>query len=214
MSLCPKRVLKLGTKMRKMKFTQANVNAYKAPAGETDHIVHDEGLPGFSLRVRPGVARSTSSGTGSGPNRGNSRFGTADKVSLKKSAKRKARGIFEHCRARFTRPRKGPRLSATVRQHNFVASPVPHIHDDKGRAASYVGWNEFCLETHWKPLHRFSLNDVDRSMVAAHLACYSTSGETSSDRCRSVLSKFYNWAIGEGLADNNPGAGHQQGSGR
>jgi hypothetical protein len=34
-----------------MKFTEANVKSFKAPAGKADHIEFDDTMPGFGLRV-------------------------------------------------------------------------------------------------------------------------------------------------------------------
>ena len=188
-----------------MKFTQANVNSYQAPAGEADHTVHDKSLPGFSLRVQAGGSKVYIVRYRLGPKQSKRSLGNTNKVTLE-AAKKAARKVFEQV-ANKVDPAK-ERAKAVASMSADIVSLLPRFlgyMTSKGRAASYVRWNEFCLETHWKPLHKFSLNDIDRSMVAAHLATLkSTSGETSSDRCRSVLSKFFNWAIGEGLADSNP----------
>lgn len=205
MPLCPKRVLKPETTMHSMKFTQANVNAYRAPANEPEHTVHDEGLPGFGLRVQAGGSKVYIVRYRLGSKQGRLSLGNADKVTLE-SAKRTARRIFEQVANKIDPAKE--RAKAVSNTSANIVSLLPRFLSfmtSKGRAASYVRWNEFCLETHWKPLHTFSLNDIDRSMVSEQLAALKTSsGETSSDRCRSVLSKFFNWAIGEGLADNNP----------
>jgi integrase len=205
MPLCPKRVLKLETTMNSMKFTQANVNAYKAPAGELDHIVHDESLPGFSLRVQAGGSKVYVVRYRLGAKQGRETLGRTDKITLD-AARKAARSIFEDVANKIDPAKK--RAQAVSNTSANIISLIPRFLSymtSKARAPSYVSWNDFCLRTHWKPLHRFSLNDIDRSMVASQLAVLkTTSGETSADRCRSVLSKFFNWAIGEGLADNNP----------
>jgi integrase len=191
--------------MKTMKFTQANVNAYKAPAGEADHTVNDEGLPGFGLRVQAGGSKVYIVRYRLGANQRRQSLGNASKVTLD-AAKKTARSIFEQVANKIDPAKE--RAKAISNTSANIPSLMPRFLSymtSKGRAASYVSWNQFCLETHWKPLHKLSLNDIDRSLVAQQLAVLkSTSGETSSDRCRSVLSKFYNWAIGEGLADNNP----------
>jgi integrase len=191
--------------MHKMKFTQANVNAYKAPANQPDHTIHDEGLPGFSLRVQAGGSKVYVVRYRLGAKQGRVSLGNADQVTLD-AAKKTARRLFEQVANKIDPATE--RAKAVSNTSANIVSLMPRFISymtSKGRAASYVSWNQFCLETHWKPLHRFALNDIDRSLVAQQLAALkSSSGETSSDRCRSVLSKFYNWAIGEGLADNNP----------
>jgi integrase len=61
------------------------------------------------------------------------------------------------------------------------------------------------LRTHWSPLHAVSIQSVTRAMVAARLAEIAEErGPYAANRARAVLSSFYGWAIGEGLADANP----------
>jgi integrase len=191
--------------MAKMKFTQANVHSYKPPAGVLDLMVHDEGLPGFGMRIQAGGSKVYTVRYRLGSKQGRLPLGRVDKVTLD-AAKREARRVFEQVANKIDPAKE--RAKAVSNTSANIPSLLPRFLSymaSKGRAASYVSWNEFCLTTHWKPLHRFSLNDIDRSMVAEQLAALkTTSGETSSDRCRSVLSKFYNWAIGEGLANANP----------
>ena len=40
-----------------MKFTQAAIERFKIPAGKSEHIEFDDGMPGFGLRVRAGDKR-------------------------------------------------------------------------------------------------------------------------------------------------------------
>ena len=77
-----------------MKFTQANVNAYRAPAGDADHTVHDETLPGFSLRIQAAGSKSYVVRYRLGTKQPRMVIGNADKVPLE-SAKKSARKIFE-----------------------------------------------------------------------------------------------------------------------
>jgi integrase len=64
------------------------------------------------------------------------------------------------------------------------------------------------LRVHWAPLHEVAVHSVTRSMVAARLAEIATgNGLYAANRARAALSAFYSWAIGEGLADENPVVG-------
>jgi integrase len=64
------------------------------------------------------------------------------------------------------------------------------------------------LHEHWKSLHALPLANITRADVAAALtAMTSARGPVAANRARSTLSKFFRWAIGEGLCDANPVVG-------
>src|SRR5262249_46713257 len=58
---------------------------------------------------------------------------------------------------------------------------------------------------HWRPLHRLALASISRATVAAQLRIIAKEhGPVAADRARAALSKFFSWAMGEGLAQANP----------
>src|SRR5664280_2494159 len=123
--------------MKKMKFTQANVNAYKPPAGEADHTVHDEGLPGFGLRVQAGGSKVYVVRYRLGDKQGRVSLGNADKVTLE-AAKKAARRLFEQV-ANKVDPAK-ERAKAVLNTSADIMSLLPKFLSymtSKGRAASY-----------------------------------------------------------------------------
>ena len=64
------------------------------------------------------------------------------------------------------------------------------------------------LKKYFKSLHRFAAKDVNRAMVAKELSrLRAERGPIAADRSRAHLSKFFNWAIAEGLAEQNPTTG-------
>jgi integrase len=61
------------------------------------------------------------------------------------------------------------------------------------------------LRNHFAPLHKLSLDQIDRRKVAALLGEIETaSGSVSRNRARSQLSAFFSWCITEGLLEANP----------
>jgi integrase len=77
-----------------------------------------------------------------------------------------------------------------------------------GRSQSYLAENTRSLKRYFKPLHRFSPIDISRAMVAKELSkIRADRGPIAADRSRAHLSKFFNWAIAEGLAEGNPVSG-------
>jgi hypothetical protein len=68
--------------------------------------------------------------------------------------------------------------------------------------------NKRYLEEYFKSLHALPIHRIARRDVAAVLSKLATeSGKVAASRARSTLSALFNWAIGEGLADNNPVTG-------
>jgi integrase len=72
------------------------------------------------------------------------------------------------------------------------------------KPTTYEG-QERHLNSHWKALHDLPLDGITRADVAQSLTTIAKdSGPVAANRARSTLSKFYAWAIGEGLCDANP----------
>ena len=64
------------------------------------------------------------------------------------------------------------------------------------------------LNLHWKALHDLSINNITRADVAGVLTAITNDrGPSAANRARGTLSKFYVWAIGEGICDHNPVVG-------
>jgi integrase len=61
------------------------------------------------------------------------------------------------------------------------------------------------LRNHFAPLHKLSLDQIDRRKVAVLLGEIETSsGAVSRNRARAQLSAFFSWCITEGLLEANP----------
>jgi hypothetical protein len=67
-----------------MKFTEANVKSFKAPAGKADHIEFDDTMPGFGLRVRGGERKTLKNPTPIAEKRLESAFGSVPSSTLEK----------------------------------------------------------------------------------------------------------------------------------
>jgi integrase len=93
---------------------------------------------------------------------------------------------------------------------NSLASIFPAYLDARrgGLKDSTYEAQERHLNDHWKALHGLPLNGITRADVAASLATIAKDkGPIAANRARSTLSKFFRWAIGEGICDHNPVVG-------
>ena len=63
------------------------------------------------------------------------------------------------------------------------------------------------LNIHWRALHELPVNGITRADVATSLTTIAKRGPIAANRARATLSKFFVWAIGEGICDANPVVG-------
>jgi integrase len=60
------------------------------------------------------------------------------------------------------------------------------------------------LRKNLSPLHGLHIANVDRRAIAKRLSDLAAIAPVQANRTRASLSRFFNWAMGEGLAENNP----------
>jgi len=190
-----------------MRFTQANVNNFEPPEGKADHWEPDEALEGFGIRYR----------NGNGVYGIRYYIGKKDgRLSLGKITQVKLDAARDAARKQFAllAERMDPGTERAKAVAKVTGTIEPLIDDFKaflernGRSPSYLAENERSLRRYFKALHRFAPADINRSMVAKELSkIRADRGPIAADRSRAHLSKFFNWAIGEGLAESNPVSG-------
>jgi integrase len=191
-----------------VRFTQTSVNSFKPPAGKVDHDEIDEAMPGFGIRFRNGGSGTYFIKYKIGDKHGRLSLGKVNKVTLESAraaAKKQFAAIAEKIDPSVERAKAVAKISGTIEPliDDFVAYLARN-----GRSPSYLAENERSLRRYFKALHRFAATDINRAMVAKELSkIRSERGPISSDRSRAHLSKFFNWAIGEGLAESNPTSG-------
>lgn len=186
-----------------VKFTEANVRSFKAPAGKSDHIEFDESMPGFGLRVRASGRKYYIVQYRIGTKAGRTTLGDASKVTLS-DAKTHARRIFDLVAAKINPATQRTKAAAKASQ-TFDRYIDPFLTAFKSEwATKYYNDNKRALEVHFKGLHSMPLDDIEIENVALELTKVRSIGGTTMNRSRSALSKFFNWAIGEGLCKQNP----------
>jgi integrase len=190
-----------------MKFSQASVAKFKLPEGKLDHIEFDDNMPGFGLRVRNSGTREHRTYILQykiGPKQRRMTLGSVAKIGLGE-AQRKARKHFGKI-ADGKDPANEKAVARTEASHTFdvIASEFLRVQQAKIKPRSYEETQRF-LQKHWRPLHRLALASITRAAVAAQLRIIAKEhGPVAADRARAALSKFFSWAMGEGLAQTNP----------
>src|ERR1700730_159143 len=186
-----------------VKFTEANVKSFKSPAGKLDHIEFDESMPGFGLRVRGGERKYYIAQYRVGTKSGRATLGNASKVTLA-DAKIHAKKVFDLVAAKINPATQRTKAAAKASQ-TFERYIDPFLAVFKSEwATKYYNDNARALKIHFKGLHDMPLGDIQIADVATELAEIRKIGTTTMNRSRSALSKFFNWAIGEGLCEHNP----------
>jgi len=199
-----------------VKFTQANVAKFKLPEGKLDHIEFDDSMPGFGLRVRNGGEqehRTYILQYKIGPKQRRMTLGSVAKISLA-DAQKTARKLFGAI-AEGKDPANEKAVARTQASHTFavIVSDFLQVQQAKLKPRSFIETQRF-LQKHLRPLHRLSLASISRATVAAQLRMIAKEhGPVSADRARAALSKFFSWAMGEGLAQANPVIGTNKAAG-
>ena len=191
-----------------MKFTQTNVARFRPPAGTPDHWEPDDALPGFGMRFRNGGLGVYAIRYNIGSKEGRLSLGQVAKVTLNEAraaAKRQFAAIAQKIDPSVERAKAVAKASDSMEP--LIVDFVDYLARN-GRSASYLAENTRSLNRYFKALHRFSAADISRAIVAKELSrIRADRGPISADRSRAHLSKFFNWAIAEGLAESNPTSG-------
>jgi len=199
-----------------MKFTQAAIAKFKMPAGKVEHIEFDDNMPGFGLRIRNGGNREHRTYIVQykiSPKQRRMTLGSVAKIGLDE-ARRKARRMFGAI-ADGKDPANDKAVARAHASHTFdvLVSEFLRVQQTRLKPRSFIETQRF-LQKHWRPLHRLALASIKRTTVAAQLRVIAREhGPVSADRARASLSKFFSWAMGEGLAEANPVIGTNKAAG-
>jgi integrase len=186
-----------------VRFTEANVKSFKAPVGKSDHIEFDDTMPGFGLRVRGGERKYYIAQYRVGTKSGRTTLGNASKVTLA-DAKVHAKKVFDLVAAKINPSTQRTKAAAKASQ-TLERYVDPFLAAFKSEwAAKYYNDNARALRVHFKGLHGMALDDIQIADVALELSEIRKTGTTTMNRARAALSKFFNWAIGEGFCTHNP----------
>src|SRR5262245_13867854 len=186
-----------------MKITQTSPAALRIPEGKSDHIIFDETMPGFGVRLRgdQGIHRTFIAQYKIGAKHRRINLGNVAKVNLE-DAKAEAKKIFG--RVAIGQDPAAQKTAGRVEASKTLGAIIVQYLEAKSGRRRHDSLR-YQLERLWKPLHELALGAINRATVAARLnAIASNHGPVAANRARSTLSAMYRWAIGEGLCDANP----------
>jgi integrase len=176
------------------------------PAGKKDHIVWDDSLPGFGVRLRDNSRRWIVQYRVGRQQRRES-LGDIRRVKLD-DARKIARQRFaqvelgvdpaaERAQARIAA--SATTLTLAIVAERYLAAKADILRPNTYRAA------KLHFAVHWKALADRPLDGIKRVDVAARLQeIVKEHGRTAAARARGNLSALFGWAMKEGLCENNP----------
>jgi integrase len=192
-----------------MKFTAKTIAALTLPEGKADHFEWDDDLPRFGHRLRRSGDRVARSWVVQYRHHGQSRKMTFDAVLSLEQARGEAKRILALV-ALGQDPATEKKRKASADRHTFkaLAEQYLEVKESEVRPRTFIEWKRYLQESYFKPLHNLPVDSILRKDVAACvLAISRKNGQVAAARARSALSALFSWAMGQGLAENNPVVG-------
>jgi integrase len=187
-----------------MKLTSKSVAGLQLPAGKSDHIVWDDDVPGFGLRLRAGGSRGYVFQFKVGRQQRRIALGSVTAIDIGR-ARDTAANLYHRVKlgedpagAKIEGRRMASETFEAVGRR-FLERQAKHR-----RPRSYLEIQRHILK-YSAPLHNLQLAKVTRRDVANVLVAVSESaGDVTANRVRTSISGLFTWAMQNGLADGNP----------
>ena len=199
-----------------MKLTAKAVAALTLPAGKSDAIHFDDGMPGFGYRLRLGAGgRVMRSWVVQYKHAGVSRrllLGSGEVVSAEaaRTMARKALGAV----ASGTDPQAAKQDRAAKDRHTLKATVADFLEIKRREVRPRTFYEQtryLSGDQYFKPLFGLALDQITRKDVASRLTRIKLdSGAVVASRARAHLSALFAWALTQGLCDVNPVIGTER----
>jgi integrase len=186
-----------------MRFNQKNALGISLPKGKREHLVFDDDVPGFGLRVREGGSRNWVVQFRVGTKQRRLTLGSVQLLDAT-AARHKARDLL--AAVRLGQDPAGEKAEGRARAAETMAATLQHyLAYQRGhlKPRSYSEVERHLLK-HCRQLHGLQLAKIDRRAVAATITACASSGAVTANRVRASLSAFFAWAMRAGLIDQNP----------
>lgn len=182
-----------------MKLTIKSAAEIKLPAGKSDHVIFDDDIAGFGLRLREGGTRTWIYRYRIGRKQRSLTLGSATSVPL--ALARANAGRLE-AKVRLGGDPARDKQAARNEANNTVGPLIDQYLDERQsdwRPASLREVKRHLLQ-YAKPLHGLPIGAVSQRNVASLLTDIAkSSGEVTSNRLRASLATFLSWVIRQGI---------------
>jgi len=185
------------------KLTKATVAALTLPRRKNELLVFASDLPGFGVRLREGGSKTWIFQYKIGSKHRRVSLG---RVSALEPAAAREQAAKLHAQVRLGQDPAG--IKAESRAHadeTFAACVQLFLAWQRGRVKAFRETERHLLKN-LAALHGLPIAKIDQRTIAAQLARISVRSPIQANRTRASLSKFFNWACGEGLTESNPAA--------
>jgi integrase len=184
-----------------MKLTKDTIDKLKLPPGADEHVVWDDDIAGFGVRLRAHSATYIFRYR-HGKRRPRVTIGSVSAISVQQA---RATAAQLYARSKLGQDPAGERTEARTRANEtFALALKPYlVHmQAKLRPGSFENVDRHLMK-HAKPLHRLELTKAaERRTVASLLTTVATtSGPVEANSMKGSLSGFFVWAIGQGLLE-------------
>jgi integrase len=187
-----------------LKLTQGIVGKLRLPEGKAECFYWDDSMPGFGLRIR-GEHRTYVAQYKIGKQQRRVTLGNASRVTLD-AARTGAKQVFSGVTLGGD-PQADKAAARSRATLDCIIAAYLEAAEKRQRPSTFWA-TKFQLNELWSPLHRFAVDQISLTEIAARLRVIAKErGPVSANRSRDTLSAMFAWAIGEGLCMSNPVVG-------
>jgi integrase len=193
-----------------VKLTKTTISGLTLPSGKKDAIFFDEDLRGFGIRIRVGGKRVWVVQYQLGGHKQRRVTIGSVEVFSPEEARKVAREYLAKARLGGD-PQREKHVARAQAKFTLATTIETYLKAKQSelRPKSFEELGRY-LHKHWRPL-QLPISQITRRDVAARLGeLVQESGPIAAVRARGALSSLFAWAIGEGLADQNPVVGTNQ----
>ena len=185
------------------KLTKATVAALTLPRRKSELLVFASDLPGFGVRLRAGGSKTWIFQYKLGNKH---RRITLGRVSALEPAAAREQASKLHAQVRLGQDPAGAKAESRAHaDETFGACVTLFLAWQRERVKAFRDVERHLVKN-LVALHNLPIVKVDQRTIAAQLARISARSPIQANRTRASLSKFFNWACGEGLTESNPAA--------
>ena len=199
------------------KLTTSSARTLEPPSGKTDYIKWDEDFPGFGVRVRVGRNRISRNWIYQYDIAGRTRrmtLGNVNAITIQDA--HKTAGQLQGKVRLGGDPVREIAENQACMAHTFASVMKTYLTMAKvAQRASTFEKTERYLKVFCKSLHLLPFTAITRRDIAAVLTPIAARGKRMLSNCvRAKLRAFFNWAIKQGLTENNPVNGTEKHKGK